>query len=317
MDTNIFNRTKLVIGSRKSPLSLVQTNEVLAKLETMFPNHEFVLKSISTKADHHKQTPLCELARGAFAKEIEIELLDGEIDIAVHSAKDLPPILPKGIAIIATLPRQDPRDTLINRWGVSIENLPAKACIGTSSTRRSAQLLSIRSDLQISPIRGNIGTRIDKIHNNEYDGIILAAAGLIRIGQQNNIAQYLPIDKFTPDPGQGILAIQARETDTRTVEILSAIDHLPTTTALKAERAFMETLGANCKTPLASYARQQGDLLQILTMAILPDGTKFYTTNSTYDPNFPTVAGKQSACDLLATGASKIINLTNTIADNK
>ena len=176
----------------------------------------------------------------------------------------------------------------------------------------------LRNEMFASRVQySNIGTRIDKIHNNEYDGIILAAAGLIRIGQQSNIAQYLPIDKFTPDPGQGVLAIQARETDTRTVEILSAIDHLPTTTALKAERAFMETLGANCKTPLAAYARQQGDLLQILTMAILPDGTKFYTTNSTYDPNFPTVAGKQSACDLLATGASKIINLTNTIADNK
>ena len=297
-----------VVGSRKSPLSQVQTKEVLSQLRRHFPGHDFVVKPISTSGDRSKQAPLADLERGAFAKEIELALLDGEIDFAVHSAKDLPAELPDGLAIAATVRRQDPGDALVDRWGLALAELPPEARIGTSSPRRTAQLLAIRPDLRVLPIRGNVGTRLDKARGGDYDGVVLAAAGLIRLGRQAEISEHLSTGSFTPDVGQGTLAIETRADDLRTIEMLAYIDHRPTSLALDAERAFLGLLGGGCQVPVAAYARLDGSLLRISTMAALPDGSRVFRTEATYDADEPAEAGERAARALLAQGASEIIH---------
>ena len=301
-------RLKVTVGSRASPLSVAQTEEVLSQLRTHYPDTEFAVVSITTGGDRRKEAPLLSLGRGTFVKEIELALIDGEIDIAVHSAKDLPASLPEGLTLAGTVPRQDPRDALIDRWGLALMELPPGARLGTSSPRRIAQLMALRPDLAVLPIRGNVGTRIEKAGGTDYDGVVLAAAGLLRLGRQSEISEHLTPDTFTPDVGQGTLAVEVRAEDSRTIEMLRAIDHGPTSLALQAERGFLAALGGGCQVPVAAYARLDGEQLHIAAMAAVPDGSRIFRTEATYDADDAAAAGEGAAEALLATGAREIID---------
>jgi len=295
------------VGSRKSPLAIAQTEEVLSQLRLRFPDEGFPVVTMETAGDRKKNAALLSLGRGTFSKEIERALLEGEIDLAVHSAKDLTATLPEGLALAGIVARKDPRDALVNRWDASLSQLPRGARIGTSSPRRAAQLKALRLDLRVLPIRGNVGTRLDKAGGSEYDGVVLAAAGLVRLGRQAEIAEYLAPESFTPEVGQGTLAVEVRVGDTRTVQILDAIDHRPSSTALKAERSFVQRLGGGCKVPVAAYARLVGREIRILAMAGLPDGGRIFRADVRCDAGDPVSAGIAAAEALLAEGAGEIV----------
>ena len=300
----------VTVGSRTSPLSVAQTEEVLKLLRARFPDVEFVVETMTTGGDRNKDAPLLSLGRGTFVKEIELALLNGAIDFAVHSAKDLTAILPEGLALAAAPRREDPRDVLVNRWGLPLAKLPPDARIGTSSPRRTAQLKALRPDLEVLPIRGNVGTRLDKARGDDYDGVVLAAAGLRRLSREAEVSEYLPSDTFTPEVGQGTLAVQARAEDTKAIEMLAEIDHAPSSTALRAERSFLAELGGGCKVPVAAYARLDGAQLNISAMAVLPDGSKIYRAQVTSDGADPEAAGKRAAGALLEAGAREIVDVT-------
>ncbi len=295
------------VGTRKSPLALAQTEEVLSQLRSRFPDEAFTVVTMETAGDRNRDAALLSLGRGAFSTEIERLLLDGKIDLAVHSAKDLTATLPEGLALAGTIARQDARDALVNRRGESLLRLPPKARIGTSSPRRVAQIREVRPDVQVLPIRGNVGTRLDKAAGSEYDGVVLAVAGLVRLGRQAEIAEYLAPEGFTPEVGQGTLGVEVRIGDTRTARMLDAIDHLPSSIALKAERSFLQRLGGGCKVPVAAYARLDGREIRILAMAALPDGSQIYRADVRCDAGAPISAGIEAAEALLAKGAREIV----------
>lgn len=295
------------VGVRSSPLSLAQTEEVLSPLRARFPDRLFEVTTISTHGDRDKQSPLLSLGRGTFVKEIEVALLSGEIDLAVHSAKDVPAEIPDGLVLAGTVPRQDPRDSLVDRWGLPLDELPAGARIGTSSPRRTGQLKARRPDVEVVPIRGNVGTRLDKARGPDYDGVLLAAAGLARLGRQDEVSEYLPIEVCTPDVGQGTLAVEVRADDDELFEMLDQIDHGPTRVALVAERSFLAALGGGCTVPVAAYARLDGDRLLITAMAALPDGSRVYRKDGEWAAASPVSAGRAIADALLDAGAREIL----------
>ncbi len=300
-------RKKVRLGARSSPLSLAQAEEVLAPLRLRFPDHSFEITTISTGGDRDKESPLLSLGRGTFVKEIEAALLGGQIDLAVHSAKDLPADLPDGLTLAGTVPRQDPRDVLVDRWSLTLNGLPKGARIGTSSPRRTAQLKARRPDVQMIPIRGNVGTRLDKARGADYDGVLLAAAGLVRLRRQDEVSEYLSVEVCTPDVGQGTLAVEVREEDEDLVEMLAQIDHGPTSAALRAERSFLDTLCGGCTVPVAAYARVDGRRLRISAMAALPDGSRVIRKDGDWASDDPVEAGLEMAEKLLSAGAREIL----------
>lgn len=299
--------TSIRIGSRTSPLSQAQTEEVLAPLRAAYPDTEFTLVPITTGGDRRKNAPLLSMARGMFVKEIELALLENEIDIAVHSAKDLPAQMPDGLSVVAFTRRHDPRDVLVNRWGLTLKELPEGARLGTSSPRRSALIRALRPETQVVPIRGNVGTRLDKAAGDDYDGVVLAAAGLERLGRSGEINEYFKPEEFTPEVGQGALLVEARSTDGHVAEMLGSIDHGPTRVAVTSERAFLETLGGGCKVPVAAYATLDGSELRISAMAATPDGDRVFRVETSHASEEPIAAGQAAARALMATEASEII----------
>ena len=300
-------RQELRIGARSSPLSLAQAEEVAAPLRKRFPDLRFEVVTLSTTGDRDRRSPLASLGRGAFVKEIEVALLEGRIDMAVHSAKDVPSGLPDGLTLAATVPRQDPRDVLVDRWSLSLDELPPGARIGTSSPRRTAQIKARRPDIEMTPIRGNVGTRLEKARGPHYDGVVLAAAGLARLGRLDEVAEYLPIDVCTPDVGQGTLAVEVREDDRELIEMLECIDDATTSIALRAERAFATSLSGGCTAPIAAYARIEGDRLRITSMAAAPDGSRVYRIERDWPSERPEEAGRRMAEELLDAGARDIV----------
>ena len=298
---------RVTVGSRASPLSVAQTEEVLSQLRVHFPESDFAVVPIATGGDRQKDAPLLSLGRGTFVKEIELALLNGEIDVAVHSAKDLLSTLPEGLTLAAVGQRQDPRDVQVNRWGLSLMDLPADARLGTSSPRRTALLKAMRADIQVLPIRGNVGTRLDKARGVDYDGVVLAAAGIIRLGRQSEITEHLDPITFIPEVGQGALAVEARAGDTKIIEMLAKIDHGPSRKALQAERAFLAFLGGGCTIPVAALAQLDGSQLHISAMAATPDGSRVIRTQLTSVAEDAESAGRRTAQALLAAGAGEII----------
>ena len=296
------------VGSRKSPLAMAQSEEVVAKLRAHFPGDEFTIVQISTGGDRNKDAPLLSLGRGTFAKDIEDALLRGDVDLAVHSAKDLAPDLPEGLVLAGALERADPRDVQVNRWGVTLAELPPSARIGTGSPRRGAQLLALRPDICVLPIRGNVGTRMDKSRGADYDGTVLAAAGLMRLGMQSEVTEYLDPDTFTPEAGQGTIALQVRRDDTQTMEMIAAVDHGPSRASLTAERAFVSVIGGGCKVPVAAYARAEGSGFRVSAMAALPDGSQVYRIDVDGEADDPAAAGANAAETLLDAGARQIVD---------
>ena len=282
------------VGTRASRLALIQTDLTLAALRQAHPGLTFEVVTVTTQGDANRAAPLAGMGLGVFVKEIERRLETGEIDMAVHSLKDMPTALPDGMAIGAVLERADPRDALVSHLGTTLREFPNGARIGTSSPRRAAQIAERRPDLQIVPIRGNVDTRLRKAAGDECDGAILAAAGLIRMDLAEVITEYLPPDDFVPPPGQGAMAVEIRADDTRMLEIMSAIDHPETAAAVAAERAFLQELGGGCQVPVGAYAAAATDSLTLTVFIGAPDGSTAYRAS---------VSGLPSDTAALATAA--------------
>jgi hydroxymethylbilane synthase len=263
---------------------------------------------MTTAGDDDKDAPLLSMERGMFVKGIEAALLTGDIHVAVHSAKDLPSTLPDGLTIAAFPEREDPRDVLVNRWRQRLQELPAGARIGTSSPRRTAQVRALRPDILVLPIRGNVETRLEKTRGNDYDGAILAAAGLHRLGARNEIAEYLSLDTCTPDVGQGALAIECRTDDVEVLAMLASLDHQPTSAAVRLERAFLATIEGGCQSPVAAHAVLEGGELRVSAMAATPDGSEIVRCSGTYPASDPESGGRSAAESLLAEGAGRLIS---------
>ena len=256
---------KLVVGTRGSNLALVQTNWVVDQLKKENPGVEFEVKIIKTKGDLIKDLPLDKIGdKGLFVKEIEKSLLDGEIDMAVHSMKDMPSYLPEGLKFAHSRKREDPRDALIFKEGYkSLDDLPQGARIGTGSKRRKYQLLKHRPDLEIVPIRGNIETRIKKIETEKLDGVVLAASGLRRAGLDDKIDYYIPTDIMLPAPAQGILALEIREDDKETEKIIDSIKDDITKIQIDAERGFLIGVNGSCHIPMGAYCEIEGEKITL------------------------------------------------------
>ena len=256
---------QLVVGTRGSNLALVQTNWVVDQLKKENPGVEFEVKIIKTKGDLIKDLPLDKIGdKGLFVKEIEKSLLDGEIDMAVHSMKDMPSYLPEGLKFAHSPKREDPRDALIFKEGYkSLDDLPQGARIGTGSKRRKYQLLKHRPDLEIVPIRGNIETRIKKIETEKLDGVVLAASGLRRAGLDDKIDYYIPTDIMLPAPAQGILALEIREDDKETEKIIDSIKDDITKIQIDAERGFLIGVNGSCHIPMGAYCEIEGEKITL------------------------------------------------------
>ena len=289
-------------------MSLAQTEEVLAPLRTAFPDVEITVVPITTGGDRRKEAPLLSMPRGMFAREIEVALLEERIDLAVHSAKDLPAELPDGLSIAALTQRRDPRDVLVNRWRLPLSELPSGARLGTSSPRRTAQIKALRPDLEVVPIRGNVGTRLEKAKGEGYDGVVLAAAGLERLGLRDEVCEYFSPDRFTPEVGQGALLVETRTSDSRVSGMLSRVDHHPTNAEVTSERAFLAEVGGGCRVPVAAYAVLEDNALEISAMAVTPDGGRIFRSRTTHDAARPAAAGREAAEALMAAGASQIVS---------
>lgn len=265
----------LVIGTRGSALAQWQTNYIIAALKRIAPNLQIETHIIKTTGDKDQSRSLADLGGlGVFTKEIENALLAHEIDLAVHSLKDLPTDTAPGLTIAAIPERADPRDCIVSRHGIGLMQLPRGARIGTSSARRTAQLLAWRPDAQIVPLRGNVDTRLRKSQTEEYDAVVLAAAGIIRLGRENAITEYLALEDFLPDPGQGALAIEIRADDVELGVVVSQLDHAPTRVAVTAERAFLRALGGGCRTPMGTFAELRGEQLHLRAIIASDDGSQ-------------------------------------------
>ena len=267
---------KVVVGTRGSKLALTQTKWVIDQLKERNPQVEFEVKIIKTKGDLIQHLSLDKIGdKGLFVKEIEQQLLDKEIDIAVHSMKDMPSTLPAGLRFAGTPEREDPRDVLILKEGYkNIDDLPRGAKIGTGSKRRKYQLLKYRPDLEIVPIRGNIDTRIQKIKDENLDGIVLAAAGMIRAGMTEQISYYFPVDLMVPAPAQGALAIEIRENDLEIESLVNSIKDEVTQVRVAAERGFLIGVNGSCHVPMGAYCEIVGDQLKLTGLYGNEEGSK-------------------------------------------
>jgi hydroxymethylbilane synthase len=266
---------KIIVGSRRSKLALTQTNWVMDQLKKLDPRFDFEVKEIVTKGDQILDVTLSKVGgKGLFVKEIEQAMLDKEIDMAVHSMKDMPAVLPEGLTIGCIPFREDHRDALISRGHVKLKDLKPGAIIGTSSLRRSAQLLVARPDLEIKWIRGNVDTRLAKLETEEYDAIILAAAGLYRLGWASDVVtEYLDADLCIPAVGQGALSIECREDDKELLELFEKFTCKKTERAVRAERAFLQKMEGGCQVPIAGFAYvAENDEIVLNVLVASPEG---------------------------------------------
>lgn len=265
------------IGTRGSPLALAQANEVrdrLASAHRIDPAR-IAIKIIKTTGDAILDRPLSEAGgKGLFTKEIEQALIDNEIDLAVHSAKDVPTFLPDELWLSAWLPREDVRDAFISPRAKTLAALPSGAVVGTASLRRQAMVLRLRPDLKVVNFRGNVQTRLRKLEEGVAEGTILALAGLRRLGQQHVASEIMDLEAFPPAPGQGAIGIESRTGDRRTSDLLAAIHDVPTGQALACERAFLGALDGSCRMPIAGHATVQGGTLAFKGLVIKPDGSE-------------------------------------------
>ncbi len=271
----------LRVGTRGSPLALAQTSEVCHRLAAMhgFPPERIKLDVIRTTGDIIRDRPLAQAGgKGLFTKEIEEALLAGRIDVAVHSAKDMPTLLPPGLAIAAVPPREDARDVFISRKAGSLRDLPRGASVGTASLRRQALVMRSRPDLAVVCLRGNVETRLRKLDAGAADATLLALAGLKRLGLAEKATAVLAIDEFLPAVGQGIIAIEARGDDARVLAFLAALNDTASASALAAERAYLAVLDGSCRTPIAGHATIHAGRLHFRGLIAKPDGSEVFET---------------------------------------
>lgn len=300
---------KIIVGSRRSKLAMTQTNWVIDQLKKIGAPFTFDLKEIVTKGDEILNVTLSKVGgKGLFVKEIEQAMLNKEIDIAVHSMKDMPAVLPDGL-VIGTIPeREDPRDVLISKENRSLRDLPAGAIVGTSSLRRKAQILNIRPDLEIKWIRGNIDTRLKKLETEEYDAIILAAAGLSRMGWKAEVvSEYLEPSDCIPAVGQGALAIECRKDDEEILQWLAKLNCPKTNRAVQAERAFLNKIGGSCQVPVGGYAVINDEDDVVLNAFVASGNGKTIFKETVVGKDAVTV-GEKAGERLMERGAGKLIS---------
>ena len=295
------------VGTRGSALALRQTELVLANLRPLYPELHFQVNTVRTQGDANSAAPLVGMGLGVFVKEIEQQLLSGQLDLAVHSLKDLPTQLPDGLELGALLERQDPRDALVNRWGCSLAELPAGARIGTSSPRRAAQLKDCNPLVQVLPVRGNVQTRLAKAESEEYDGVILAAAGLVRLGLVERVSEYLSLEEFVPPPGQGVLAAEMRSDDDQIREMLARVDHSASRSAATAERTFLELLGGGCQLPVGAYAQAEGKALHLRVFMSTPEGGSVFRAQLSGSMDAPYQLAREAYQALVEQGSSELV----------
>lgn len=301
----------LIVGTRGSALAQWQTDFVVAALKRLVPDLSIERQIIKTAGDKDQNRPLAEIGGlGVFTKEIENALIAHEIDIAVHSLKDLPTETTTGLTIAAIMAREDPRDCVISRHGVGLMQLARGARVGTSSARRGAQVLALRRDLLIVPLRGNVDTRLRKARTEEYDAIVIAAAGLIRLGRSNEITEYLPLDEMVPDPGQGALAVEIRSDDEQVASLVSELDHAATHAAATAERSFLQQLGGGCRMPIGAFAEMSMNTLKLRGVIASLDGRRIIRGDSNAEPARASHLGIHLANQLLSEGGAEILGLT-------
>ncbi|HSD50250.1 MAG TPA: hydroxymethylbilane synthase [Candidatus Methylomirabilis sp.] len=298
----------LVIGTRGSPLALWQANHVADRLRAVYSDLTVRLEAIKTTGDKILDVPLAKVGgKALFVKEIEEALLERRVDLAVHSMKDVPTELPHGLTIGAVSEREDPHDVLITRTGARFKDLPSHARVGTSSLRRQAQLLHHRPDLQIVGLRGNLDTRIRKLATEGLDAIVVAAAGVKRLGLMDRITQFLPPDISLPAIGQGALGIEVRQGDATATARVVGLDHPDTHVAVLAERAFLRRLGGGCQVPFAAHARILNDQVILRGLVATPDGKEMIAGEHQGHRTAGEAVGTALAEDLLSRGAGEII----------
>ena len=315
---------KLILGSRGSQLALWQARHIAARLEAFGVPAE--IKIIRTTGDRITDVPLAKVGtKGLFTKEIEEALLAGEIDLAVHSLKDLPTEQPEGLTIAAVPPREDPRDVLVSRGGAALEDLPRGARIGTGSPRRAAQIRAVRPDLEVAPVRGNVDTRIRRMLEGRFHGMILAAAGLSRLGvlagmsgDAPNVAaapssarvSFLSQDQCVPAVGQGALAIETRASDAAARALVAAIHHAETAEAVASERAFLAALGGGCRVPVAALALVSGGRLSLRGVVASTDGARLVRVSGDGAIGLAIQLGERLARQAIEQGADAILSAT-------
>jgi hydroxymethylbilane synthase len=312
-----MDRQRLRIGTRGSALALWQANWVKSQLEAVHPNIEIELIIIKTKGDKILDVPLAKVGgKGLFVKELEEAILDGRADIAVHSMKDVPAEFPEGLHLGPVLEREDPRDVLLSVNYQSLADLPQGAQVGSSSLRRQSQLLAIRPDLEIIPLRGNVNTRIGKLVNGEFDAIVLAAAGVKRLQMTDHVVEYLDPDLVIPANGQGAVGIELRINDAKTTQLLQTLNHETSQVCVAAERAFLATLDGGCQVPIAGFAKRDGERLTMQGRVASIDGKVCITHTHEGNIKDPVALGVGLAKKLLEDGADKILSQLNADAAN-
>lgn len=300
---------RIVLGTRASQLALRQAAIVQQALKISRPGLEVAIEKVTTQGDANPAQPLAAIGgQGVFVKELEAALIKRQIDFAVHSLKDMPLAIPEGLCIGAVLKRDDARDALVLRKKGSLDQLPAKARIGTSSPRRKAQLLHHRGDLQVLDMRGNVDTRLRKLDEGLYDAILLAACGLIRLGWNERISELLDMTWMLPEPGQGAMAIEARADDIETQEIIAGLNDPATFACVTAERAFLAGLGGGCHLPIAAYGSLNSTKLVLQGAVIAPDGHEQVRGVIEGLAADSEALGTNLAGQLIAQGAKKLLN---------
>jgi hydroxymethylbilane synthase len=300
----------LIIATRESPLALAQANHVKAELESVFPGLAVSLLGMTTRGDQILDKPLAKVGgKGLFIKELEVALQEGRAHLAVHSLKDVPMVLPKGFALAAILPREDARDAFVSSKFASLDEMPAGAVVGTSSLRRAAILKRAYPGLRFEPVRGNVNTRLAKLDAGVFDAIILAAAGLIRLGMRDRIRAPIAVEVSLPAPGQAALGIEIVAADDETAELVAELDHAPSAIACTAERTVSRLLGGSCELPLGAYADWvEGERpLRLRAFVANLDGSACVTAEAFGTPDMPEALGETVAAQLRAQGADQII----------
>jgi hydroxymethylbilane synthase len=307
---------KIVFGSRKSKLALAQTNWVIEELRKRWPDVEFEIRTITTTGDRIMNKPLSTMAgKGVFVKEIEEALLSGEVDLAVHSMKDLPTEQPEGLTIASVPGRADPRDVLVQAKGKGLGDLPQGSRIGTSSLRRTAQVRNLRPDLTIADIRGNVDTRLRKVEEGLYAATILAAAGLKRLGWLARASYIFEPEEFLSAPGQGALGIEVREDDHFACKLAASRNVDDANQAVLAERTFLAALGGGCKVPIGALGRVDGQQLTLYGMVASPDGGTLLRDEVEGEREEAEALGRALAENLKRQGAEELLALETDVAE--
>jgi hydroxymethylbilane synthase len=296
------------IATRKSPLAMWQAEHVAEVLGRLHEGLVIEIVGMTTRGDKILDAPLAKVGgKGLFVKELETGMLSGDADIAVHSMKDVPVAFPDGLHLAVIMDREDPRDAFVSNHYDGIDALPKGACVGTSSLRRQCQLANRRPDLRIEPLRGNVNTRLAKLDAGDYDAIILAAAGLIRLGMADRVRSRIRIEDSLPAIGQGAIGIECRSDDPRVNALIAPLNHRPTAQRVSAERAMNERLNGGCQVPIAGHAVLEDERLRLWGLVGSPDGSEVLRAEHSGAPEDAEVIGHAVADDLLAQGADRIL----------